>query len=198
MKREITSYNTKKMMAESLKTVMKSKPVSKITVSEIINDCGINRKTFYYHFEDIPALLRWMFAEESIKILKKFDLIEEYEAAINFVMDYVETNDQLFNHSRDSMGSDALLRFFREDFTEISRIVIEQGERMTGKILDPAYKQFLCNFYVNAVSSVLADWVKNRNHRDRKAVTEYLATTIRFSLVGIFENSPYSIELRTE
>lgn len=198
MKHEITSYNTKKMMAESLKTVMKSKPVSKITVSEIINDCGINRKTFYYHFEDIPALLRWMFAEESIKILKKFDLIEEYEAAINFVMDYVETNDQLFNHSRDSMGSDALLRFFREDFTEISRIVIEQGERMTGKILDPAYKQFLCNFYVNAVSSVLADWVKNRNHRDRKAVTEYLATTIRFSLVGIFENSPYSIELRTE
>ena len=34
---------------------MEKKPLSKITVSEIIADCGVNRKTFYYHFEDIYA-----------------------------------------------------------------------------------------------------------------------------------------------
>ena len=59
MKHEITTYNTKKLLSESLKKAMRNKAFSKITVSEIINDCGVNRKTFYYHFEDIYALLKW-------------------------------------------------------------------------------------------------------------------------------------------
>ncbi|MGN1367950.1 MAG: TetR family transcriptional regulator, partial [Aristaeellaceae bacterium] len=50
MKHEITSLNTKRTLAESLKRLMQKKPLSKITVSEIIADCGVNRKTFYYHF----------------------------------------------------------------------------------------------------------------------------------------------------
>ena len=61
MKHEITSYNTKRTLADSLKKAMQIKPFSKISVSEIIRDCGLNRKTFYYHFEDIYALLKWMF-----------------------------------------------------------------------------------------------------------------------------------------
>lgn len=86
MKHEVTTYNTKKSLAESLKKTMKTKVFSKITVSEIINDCGVNRKTFYYHFEDIYALLKWMFEEEAIEVVKHFDLLVNYEEAIRFVM----------------------------------------------------------------------------------------------------------------
>ena len=39
---------------------MEKKPLSKITVSEIIADCNVNRRTFYYHFDDIYALLKWV------------------------------------------------------------------------------------------------------------------------------------------
>ncbi|MBR3905456.1 MAG: TetR family transcriptional regulator, partial [Clostridia bacterium] len=63
MKHEITTYNTKKLISNTLKALMRTKPFSKITVSEIISTCKINRKTFYYHFEDIFALVKWMFEE---------------------------------------------------------------------------------------------------------------------------------------
>ena len=53
MKHEITTYNTKRLIADTLKMLMLTKPFSKITVSEIITACRINRKTFYYHFESI-------------------------------------------------------------------------------------------------------------------------------------------------
>ena len=66
MKHEITTLNTKKMLAASLKKHMGKKPLSKITISEIIADCGVNRKTFYYHFEDIYTLLKWMLEQEAI------------------------------------------------------------------------------------------------------------------------------------
>ena len=86
MRHEVTTYNTKKSLAESLKRAMRTKAFSKITVSEIINDCGVNRKTFYYHFEDIYALLKWMFEEEAIEVVKQFDLLVDYEEAIRFAM----------------------------------------------------------------------------------------------------------------
>ena len=79
MKHSVTTYNTKKMLAESLKRAMKQKSFSRITVSEIIQDRGVNRKTFYYHFEDIYALLKWMLDEEAIEVVKHFDLLVDYE-----------------------------------------------------------------------------------------------------------------------
>lgn len=82
MKYQAASLKTKRALAESLKKLMRAKPFSKITVTEIVNDCGVNRKTFYYHFEDIYALLRWIFEEEAVNIIKKFYLLNDYDEAI--------------------------------------------------------------------------------------------------------------------
>ena len=53
MKHKLNSINTKQMLVDALITLSIQKPFSKITVSEIIDYCNINRKTFYYHFTDI-------------------------------------------------------------------------------------------------------------------------------------------------
>ena len=47
------SQITKRALAASLKRLLAEKPLSKITISDITDDCGINRMTFYYHFQDI-------------------------------------------------------------------------------------------------------------------------------------------------
>ena len=74
MKHEEISMYTKKALSEALKEALKTKPFKKITVSELIESCNINRKTFYYHFEDIYALLVWTFEQEAINVVKHFDL----------------------------------------------------------------------------------------------------------------------------
>ena len=48
---------TKRALEQSLKNLLNVKPLSKITISDIANDCGINRMTFYYHFRDIYDLI---------------------------------------------------------------------------------------------------------------------------------------------
>ena len=70
MKYEVVSLNTKKMLSGALKNAMKSKSLSKITVSELIEACGVNRKTFYYHFQDIYDLLKWTLEQEELRLLK--------------------------------------------------------------------------------------------------------------------------------
>lgn len=44
------SQITKRALEQSLKNLLLKKPLNKITISDITEDCGINRMTFYYHF----------------------------------------------------------------------------------------------------------------------------------------------------
>lgn len=48
---------TKKAILESFLHLVGKKPIDKITVRDIVDDCGINRNTFYYYFQDIYAVL---------------------------------------------------------------------------------------------------------------------------------------------
>lgn len=52
---------TKKALAASMKKLMLKKPFDKVSVSDICNGCGINRKSFYYHFRDKYDLANWIF-----------------------------------------------------------------------------------------------------------------------------------------
>ena len=103
---------------------MEKKPLSKITASEIIEDCGINRKTFYYHFENIYSLLKWMLEEEAIEEVKQFDLLVDYREAVLFVMNYVRENKHLLCCAYDSRGRDEMKSFFYTDFIGITKNVI--------------------------------------------------------------------------
>lgn len=189
MKYEITSLNTKKALAKSLKKIMRTKSFSKITVSEIIADCGVNRKTFYYHFEDIYALLKWIFENEAVEVVKQFNLAVDYEEAILFIMDYVERNDYIINCAYDSIGRDEMKRFFYTDFLDLVSAIINTAEIEMGIYLDKEYKEFLCSFYTEALAGMLIDWIKNRNERNRSQVIEYLSITLKASLVGILNKS---------
>lgn len=59
---------------------MEEKPISKITVGDIADRCGINRQTFYYHFQDIPDLVEWICiveADEAIENNKDYATWQE-------------------------------------------------------------------------------------------------------------------------
>lgn len=51
---------TKRALEQSLKNLLLKKPLTKITISDITADCGMNRMTFYYHFKDIYDLVEWV------------------------------------------------------------------------------------------------------------------------------------------
>ena len=61
------SQITKNALATALKKLLSKKELSKITISNITEECGVNRQTFYYHFKDIYDLLEWIFTNEVIE-----------------------------------------------------------------------------------------------------------------------------------
>lgn len=194
MKHEITTLNTKRALAASLKKFIAKKPMSKITISEIIADCGVNRKTFYYHFDDIYALLKWMFAQEAIEVVKQFNLIVEYEEAIIFVMDYVDQNEHILNCVYNSIGRDELKRFFYADFIGITRSIIDKAEEMENISAPEDYKEFLSRFYTEAIAGILLDWIQYRSTRNREKTIKYISMTLRESIPNVLNSAAGSMQ----
>lgn len=56
---------TKQILEESLKKIMLQKPLDKITIRDLTEDCGISRMAFYYHFKDIYDLVEWSCLEDA-------------------------------------------------------------------------------------------------------------------------------------
>ena len=64
------SQITKRALEQSLKNLLLQKPITKITINDIAEDCGINRMTFYYHFKDIYDLVEWSCKEDARKAIE--------------------------------------------------------------------------------------------------------------------------------
>jgi len=185
MKQDERTNLTKHKLSEVLKNKMKKKPVSKITVSELIKECDINRNTFYYHFESVYDLLKWTFEQEAIEVVKNFDLLVDYKEAIMFVMDYVENNEHMLKCVYDSMGKEELKRFFLKDFQDIVYIIIDGAAKEFEKDLDKDYREFLCLFYTEALAGLLTEWLCKGRIKDKNKNSEYLVKTIKLSMMGV-------------
>ena len=55
---------TRRAIKETFLKLLNQRPLNQITVKDIVEDCGINRNSFYYHFEDLPALVEEMVGEQ--------------------------------------------------------------------------------------------------------------------------------------
>lgn len=182
MKHEVTTLNTKKMLSASLKHCMEKKSLSKITVTDIVTDCGLNRKTFYYHFQDVPDLLKWTLEQEAVDVVKQFDLLNELEEALRFAVRYIRENSHMINCAYDSIGRDELKRFLNHDFQSIVMSIVEQIERKKNVHSDPDAKKIICNFYTEGMAGELVDLLKSRDAAQDEKSIRCISLVVRTSL----------------
>ena len=80
---------TRKAIMEAFLKLLEERPLSKITVKDIVEDCGINRNTFYYHFEDIPALVEAIAREMVDRLVQEGTRIGSLEECLNVAIGFV-------------------------------------------------------------------------------------------------------------
>ena len=91
IRRKVMPNFTKRAIKESFWKLLNRQPLSQISVRAIVEDCGINRNSFYYHFRDIPSLIEEIIRETADDLIKKYPSIasvdEAAEAAFRFTVD---------------------------------------------------------------------------------------------------------------
>lgn len=74
---------TEKAIRESFLKLLMERPLSQITVKDIVIDCGVNRNTFYYHFADIPELLEKIIMEDFEAVIREYPTVERIEDCLD-------------------------------------------------------------------------------------------------------------------
>ena len=67
----MNSFDTKYLIAKTFIDLCDQSSIQKVSISDIVNKTGKNRKTFYYHFDDKNSLIMWIFRYDMGAILKE-------------------------------------------------------------------------------------------------------------------------------
>ena len=89
---------TKRAIQEAFLAVLNEKPLGKITVKDITDRCGINRNTFYYHYQDIPALLEEICQIQVDELVNKYPELNSVEECLDAAMQIVMDNKRAVMH----------------------------------------------------------------------------------------------------
>lgn len=116
---------TRRAIKESFLKLLDQRPLNQITVKDIVEDCGINRNSFYYHFEDLPALVKEIAGEMTAALIAKYPTISSVEQSFDAVVEYVMENKRVVYHIYNSVSRDLFERHLMELCQYVAATYIE-------------------------------------------------------------------------
>ena len=179
------SYYTKRALALSLKTLMAEKPLDKVSIREITEGCGMKRQNFYYHFEDIYALVRWMFHEEIVTPLRRHEGPLFWQDGLLQLLRYLQENKAVCQNALRSLGRPFMKDIF---MNEIAVMVRHIAEQLAGPFQWPDKERelrMLTHFYVIALAGVIEAWVLDELDYTPEELIAFADTMLQDHIRGI-------------
>lgn len=146
---------TKKALAAAMKELMAERPFVKINVGDICERCGMNRKSFYYHFQDKYELVNWIFYHEFIIPHRGSD----YEVGWHLLQDlgnYLYENKAFYKNALSVDGQNSFREYFGEIFTPIA------SEYLRDIIPRNGYEELTTKYFVDATLIATVSWLNAR------------------------------------
>ena len=181
------SEQTKLQLAAALKTLMAQKPMDKITIAELTSICNIRRQSFYYHFEDIYDLLRWMIENEAISLLRQQEGTLLWKEGLLQLFRYLEENRAACLCALKSVGRDHLRRFFEADIYAIIHRTIEQLCENIGvrnNLESFVDVEMLTHFYVLALAGMMESWLLGEIDRTPEQLVQFADVILNDQING--------------
>ncbi|MCR4948899.1 MAG: TetR/AcrR family transcriptional regulator [Treponema sp.] len=184
------SSETKILMANALKKLIKDRPFSKITVQDIVSECNINRNTFYYHFENNYDLLYFAYSQEVQFIVDSFhEAKASIPKAMDFVLDYIDKNSSLCLCAYESLGEKQLRTIVEKDLFTFARGTIEFYAQANGVEFSEDFKTFVGYSYSDLLSSQIIWYIKHSGDLDKEKFKDYFQTFFTATLKSILEEA---------
>ena len=181
------SDQTKHALAAALKELMAQRPIDKITIHDITERCGIRRQNFYYHFEDVYDLMRWMFQEEAVSLLRQHEGTLLWQEGLLQLFRYIEENKAVCLCALRSVGREHLKRFFETDIHAIIHRTVEQFGHEVGTIsagVTEADIELTTHFYVVALTGMLESWLLGEIDRTPEELISFADHTLMDQVQG--------------
>ena len=177
------STTTKESLAAALKQMMNVKPIGKITVKDLVEICGVNRQTFYYHFDDVYDLLEWVFEEDANRVLPHKVVYERWREDVMVFMEYLKENSAFTLNVYNSNSRLYMLRYLEEKMEACIRsfaVIVSQGEN-----IDRQDFEFVVKFYAKCAIGFIAQWMDLGMQLPPEITTERILTLMDNSVENL-------------
>lgn len=180
------SHITKRAMEDSLKKLLLKKPLDKITISDITEDCGINRMTFYYHFKDIYDLVEWSCEEDASKALEGKKTYDTWEQGFLQIFEAVLENKPFILNVYNSVSREKVEGYLYQVTYKLLIDVIE--EKSKGMDVREEDKKFIADFYKFAFVGLMLGWIKNGMKENPEHIIDRLSILIKGDITKALDN----------
>ena len=174
------SQVTKRALEQSLKNLLLKKPLSKITISDLTEDCGMNRMTFYYHFKDIYDLVEWSCLTDAKRALDEKKTYDTWQQGFLQILEAVQANKPFIMnvyHCVHREQVEIYLRPLVEDL--ILNVVNEEAGGLNVRDED---KTFIVQAYSYIFIGIMLDWIKEDMKENQQEIVERLNKLIKGSI----------------
>lgn len=191
-KNESRYFKTAVRMNDALLALLEKKPFEYITVSEVCREAGVNRSTFYLHYENTSELLYETFGRmtdgflayfsvDRSKIMLEFsgcapaEMIYITDEYLLPFLQYIRDNQRIFltvlTHEK-AFGTE---RVFQNMFRNIFDPILERFGYPSGD------REYVMRFYMQGISAVIAQWLGDECDRS----LEEISRIIRECILGL-------------
>ena len=174
------SQVTKRALEQSLKNLLLKKPLSKITISDLTEDCGMNRMTFYYHFKDIYDLVEWSCLTDAKRALDEKKTYDTWQQGFLQILEAVQANKPFIMNVYHCVHREQVEMYLRplvEDL--ILNVVNEEAEGLNVRDED---KTFIVQAYSYIFIGIMLDWIKEDMKENPQEIVERLNKLIKGSI----------------
>ncbi len=182
------SLVTKKALGSSLKKFLKNKTLDKITIQEIVDECGLNRQSFYYHFSNIYDLVAFTFAKDVEENLEDKVNYDDWKEGFLVVLNYCKTNSLVIYNLYHSRGKSILEEGLKNYVTRLLLRVIEGEIQELDITVSQRDKEFIANYNMFAFVGLVMLWIDSNMEEDPKLLIERINILIK----GDFKKALYA------
>lgn len=149
----------KRMIKSSFIKLLNERPISQITVKEIVDDCGVNRNSFYYHFQDIPSLLEEIVVELADKVIASQPEDASFEEQISGALNQIVKHKRAIYHI--IRGSNSNSEFYELQLMRICEYVTRSYINSRDYSVDVPEEdmEYIVNFMKNLTFGQIMDWI---------------------------------------
>jgi probable dihydroxyacetone kinase regulator len=181
---------TKQILAASLKDLMCTMPLEKISVSDIVEHADIGRNTFYYHFQDKFDLVNWIFQTESTRFFAERATAENWSTALESIEDYLKENKEFYCNALSYSGQNSLQSYL---FDMISDLVVQQVhslEQPEYRTLSKEELRFIGDFVASATAGMVVRWARQGMKEDPRQFRNCIRRICDGSLIRTYLSQP--------
>ena len=178
--------STKLALEASLKNLLLKKPVDKITITDLTNDCGITRMAFYYHFKDIYDLVEWSCYEDASRALQGKKTYETWQEGLMQIFEAVMENKPFIMNVYHALSREQIENYlFQLTHDLIMGVVLEQSKETA---LSDAQKNFIADFYKYSFVVIMLDWIRQGMKDDYTSICDNICITIQGNITNSIKN----------